>query len=46
MVAVVVVDILWMYIYALGCQIEKSSVFGISKCSQRKTVGTQRAKNK
>ena len=37
--ALVAVDILRMYMYALGCQmIEKFSIFDISKLSPQKTV--------
>ena len=44
--AVVAVDMLRMYMYALGCQmIEKFSIFDISKLSPQKTVSTQRVKN-
>lgn len=44
--ALVAVDILRMYMYALGCQmIEKFSIFDISKLSPQKTVSTQRVKN-
>ena len=42
----VAVDISWMYMHALGCQmVEKFSIFDISKWSLQKTVSAQRVKN-
>ena len=39
------IDILWTYIQTLGSKtIEKSSIFGISKWSLQKAVGTERVK--